>query len=343
MKIRDSRILITGGTGVLGRYIIEALIREGCRSIEVFSRFPPGEGFPFAGHPAISFVQGDLREIFPLSDCIDRADYIIHAGAMVSFDPRRFREMYTINVEGSANLYALAQGKDLKKIIHISSVSVFTTDDGTEVTEDICHTEGVQPSYYGLTKNQSEMEAWRAYHEGVPVAIVNPSVILGEGDWSRSSLQLFERVYEGLPFYPSGGTAIVDAEDVARAVLILLKGAIVGERYILSAANISYRELLTKMAKSLGVKGPQRAAPKWLLSILWRIEKIKSMISGRAPLVTRETIVTTSTMCHYNHDKSLTLEDFSYTDIDETIEKYARAYVESRKRTLEKPDNRTKR
>lgn len=329
--MKDKHILITGGTGVLGIYIVEALLADGFENIEVFSRSGGNDSLSFANHPNLTFTQGDIAELHPLTEAIERSDYIIHAAAIVSFHPKKFDLMHSINVEGTANVVNISLEANVKKVIHISSIAAIgRSEKNNTISESTTWNNSKYNSYYGITKYLAEQEVWRANYEGLNMAIINPSLIIGGKTWDQSSLQIFEKVYNSLPFYTSGSTGIVDVQDVAKMTLYLLKSDINGERFIASGGNISYKDLFQKMASFMGRKAPQKLAPKWIMSLFWRLEKVRSFLSGKGPIITRETARSTSHLSVYDNQKSIDLGWGQYIDSDETLKKYAREYVAHR-------------
>ncbi|MEM9545681.1 MAG: NAD-dependent epimerase/dehydratase family protein [Bacteroidota bacterium] len=325
---KNQRILVTGGTGVLGAYVVKRLLHQGYSNIEIFTRTNKKSNLVFADNSRVKFTKGNITELFPLTDCIESADYVIHAAAIVSFDPREFKKMHAVNVEGTANVMNIAATSNVKKVIHISSIAALgRSDENGLISEDSKWVNSKYNSYYGITKYLSEREVWRSYFEGLSMAIVNPSLILGEGEWGQSSLQIFKRAYDGLPFYPTGGTGIVDAEDVAKFVVALMESTIEGERYILSAENISYKDIFQKLASGMNRKAPSKPAQKWMLSILWRLEKIRCLLTRQSPLITRESVKSTAHQSNYDNAKSLFFEDFVYRDVEKTISDYAAKYA----------------
>ena len=63
------------------------------------------------------------------------------------------------------------------------------------------------------------MEVWRAIAEGLNAVIVNPSTILGFGDWNNTSCALFKTAYNEFPWYTDGVNGFVDVNDTAKAVV----------------------------------------------------------------------------------------------------------------------------
>lgn len=330
---KNQRILVTGGTGVLGRYIVDYLLSDGYVNIEVFTRTNNTSNLNFGSDQRIEFTQGDIRELYPLTDSIEKADYVIHAAAIVSFDPKEFRRMHAVNVEGTSNIMNLSATSNVKKVIHVSSIAALgRSEKSKSISEATTWVNSKYNSYYGITKYLAEQEVWRSYHEGQSMAIVNPSLILGDGDWNQSSLQIFKKAYDGIPYYPTGGTGIVDVKDVAKFIVLLMESDIEGERFVLSGGNVSYKDIFQKMGNAMQRKVPTKPAPSWMLSILWRVEKIRCMLTGTSPLITKESVKSTAHQSNYDNSKSLGINGFKYQDVDETIEEYARKYAAFRKK-----------
>lgn len=325
---KNQRILITGGTGVLGAYIVRCLLDRGYTNIEVFTRSGKKSNLEFSDDNRVTFTIGDVTELYPLSDRIACADFIINAAAIVSFDPREFKKMHSVNVDGTANVLNLAHSSNVKKVIHVSSIAALGRNEKSGLISELTKwVNSKYNSYYGITKYLAEQEVWRSYFEGQSMAIVNPSLIIGDGFWDQSSLQIFKKTYDGLPYYPIGGTGIVDVKDVSRFIVELMESDIKGERFIVSANNISYKDLFTVLANNMNRKAPVKPAPAWMLSILWRIDKIRSWLTSQSPIITRESVKSTAHQSNYDNSKSLTMNNFEYRKIEETLAEYAMKYA----------------
>ncbi|MEZ4986176.1 MAG: hypothetical protein R2795_14250 [Saprospiraceae bacterium] len=105
-----------------------------------------------------------------------------------------------------------------------------------------------QVSNYSRSKFFSELEVWRGQAEGLSVAVLYPSIILGPGRWDEGSVAIFKYVAKQPSYYPAGESGFVDVRDVAKAILLVLERAVDGDRFLLNAENISYRDLMTQMA-----------------------------------------------------------------------------------------------
>ena len=144
-------------------------------------------------------------------------------------------------------------------------------------------------------------------------------MVLGEGDWTRSSTQLFKYVFDENKFYTEGLINYVDVLDVAEATVKLLLSDVKNERFVLSAGSTTYRELFTKIAEGFGKRQPSKLVSPFLTEIIWRIEALRSWLTGSKPLITKETAKTSRTKLIYNGAKIRQTLDFTYKPLDETI------------------------
>lgn len=270
----------------------------------------------------IKGVACDILDVSSLDEVIQGVDYVFHCAAVVSFDAREKKNLYTINVNGTANVVNAAIDANVKKFIHVSSVASLGIANHVNklVTEEDAHTG--KGSFYGKTKYLGEMEVWRGIGEGLPAVIVNPSIILGEGDWRSGSPQLFKQVYDEFPYFTSGEHGFVDVNDVAEAMILLAKSSVIEQRFILNGINISFKDLFSLMALSFDKKPPHRKVGKWLSEIIWRVSYLYAILKGSKPLLTKETARSAQSIIHYDNSKLLTaFPDFSYTPIQVTIDR----------------------
>jgi nucleoside-diphosphate-sugar epimerase len=120
-------------------------------------------------------------------------------------------------------------------------------------------------------------------------------------------------------------SGFVDVLDVVDAMQILMESNVVGQRYVLSAENIHYRDIFNAIAKTFDKKLPHKKVTPLLAGIVWRLEAIKGMITGKAPLLTKETAATAQATVRFNNQKFLNaFPNFQYRNIDETIIRVAK-------------------
>jgi nucleoside-diphosphate-sugar epimerase len=163
--------------------------------------------------------------------------------------------------------------------------------------------------------------------EGLSIAIVNPVIILGAGNWNSGSSKIFQSAFNEFPWYTEGSSGFVDVEDVARAMIILMKSDVSAQRFIISAENRAYREVFQLIASSFQKQPPHRKVSKWLSELVWRWEAVKAMFTGADPLLTRETAATARARVTFDNSSFLqTFPEFSYRPLEESIQRICREY-----------------
>jgi len=324
-------IFVTGGTGFLGSYILQELVLQG-RPVKALRR---DLSFPFYLHPAlldkISWVEGDLLDVTGLMENLQGCNQIIHAAGLVSFNPSDKKKLFKVNIEGTSNLVNVAIESGITDFIHVSSVSALgRNENSTSIDEEIKWPGNDGQSNYGISKYFSEMEVWRGMGEGLTPLILNPSTLLGYGDWNETSCGLFKTAYREFPWYMDGTNGFTDVEDSARAIIALMNSGIRNERFIISAENRSYREIFNWMAAGFGKKHPGRKAGPFLAGIAWRKEKIKSIFTRNKPLITRESVAIAARHTMYDNHKMLSaLPSFRFRSLEDSIYEACLKYLKN--------------
>ncbi len=326
----NSRFFITGGTGLVGshflfslseKYKIKALTRNPKRCAQVKSLFEYYDPENFESRWAnIEWVQGDLNDIPQLEEEVKGSDYVIHAAAFVSFQRRDFNELLRINFEGTRNLINVCLVSNIKKFLHISSVSVFgKPENGNMITENNKWKNSPENSGYANSKYLAEREVWRGFEEGLDGVIVNPSIIFGPGNPMESSNKLFSNVLKGSKYYPPGGNAFVDVRDVVDASIQLLEKDIHKEQFILNALNTSYKNIFEQIAKRGGIHSPSKTITRGMTRMIYFTETMLKLF-GRKQKLTKENIRSMFKTSLFDGSKVESSIGFKYRDMDETIE-----------------------
>lgn len=324
-----AKVLVTGGTGFVGAYVIRDLVNEGY-IVKALRRKPV---IPFYIDTDIlsqvEWIDCDILDSIGLEEAMTNTDAVIHTAAKVSFHEKDRSELFSTNVEGTANVVNAALEKNVRRFIHVSSVaSLGKRTNGSVVNEDSKWQENKLNTNYAVSKYYGEMEVWRGIAEGLNGVIVNPSTILGYGDWNSSSNALFKNAYNGFPWYTNGVNGFVDIEDVSKAIVKLLATNIRAERFILNGGNWSYKRLLDTIADSFGKRRPYRKATPFLSSIAWRLEKLRALVTGKKVLLTKETANVAQTNTNFDNHKILNaLPGFTFTNLEQTIQKACGRYA----------------
>lgn len=312
-------ILVTGGTGLAGSHIIKQLIKEGKKVKALYRSEIPAD----LATEKVTWVKGDILDVIGLDEVMEGVEQVYHCAAIVSFNPKRKHNLFKTNIEGTANVVNAALLAGVKKLCFISSVAALgKIKDGKKINEQMAWTEENNTSNYGKSKYLAEVEVWRGIAEGLQAVIVNPAIILGAGNWNDGSTKIFKTAYNEFPWYTEGATGFVDVEDVANAMIQLMGSNISGEKFILSAENKPYKEVFTLIANAFSKKEPHRKVSRLLANIVWRADAIKSMFTGKYPLLTKETAASAQAVFLYDNSKLTTvLPSFAYTPVEATIKR----------------------
>ena len=327
----SAKLLITGGTGFLGAHIIQHLVEKGytVRAIRRRQQLPSFIAAPV--FDKVEWVPGDVLDTDSLENAMQGIDTVIHSAAMVSFVAAERLRMYQTNVDGTANVVNAALQKNIQRFVHISSVAAIgRSPGGGTVTEEKEWHENSVNTHYAISKYFSEMEVWRGMGEGLSTVVLNPSTIIGYGNWNESSCAIFKSVYNEFPWYTTGINGFVAVEDVAAAAVALMESTIKGERFIVNGENWPFRQLFDTIADGFHKKRPHREATPFLGEIAWRMEKLKAMFTGKKPLLTRESARVAHSKTHFDNSKLLkALPGFSFTPLQTAIGQSCNHYLQS--------------
>lgn len=324
----SKRIFITGASGFLGAYIVRELVQKNYQVVALRRQ----SRLPFFIPPDIwekvQWVDGDLFDLPQLEAGMKGADAVIHAAAKVSFHPGDRKELYKTNVEGTANVVNVALETGVPRLLHVSSVAAIGRDvAGGTIHEDQKWDPERKTTHYAQSKYRSELEVWRGMAEGLSAVIINPSTILGYGDWDQSSCRIFKTAYHEFPWYTTGINGFVDVEDVAKAGVLLLESPIHAERYIINGENWSFRDLFNTIADALEKKRPHRLATPFWSGLAWRLEYLKYLLSGEKPLLTRESARVANSKTYFSNEKLIqAIPGFSFTPLQTTLSRACRQY-----------------
>jgi len=323
-----NKILLTGGTGFLGSYILAALVQQGY-TVYALRR---DSTIPHWIDPAVmgkvQWINGDVLDIVGLEEAMENIDAVIHAAAIISFTASERKALYQINVEGTANIVNACLEKKVNRLVHISSVAALGRKvGGGHVDETAKWEENPLQTHYARSKYKAELHVWRGHCEGLDTVILNPSTILGFGDWTKSSCAIFKQMHDGFKWYTPGLNGFVDVQDVAKATLLLLEEGKNGERYVVNGDTWSFQKLQAQIANGFNKPVPRLKANAFILGLAWRIEAIRSMITGKKPLLTRESAQVAQSKTAFDKRKLLsTFPSFQYTPLTKTIEQACARY-----------------
>jgi nucleoside-diphosphate-sugar epimerase len=325
-------ILVTGGTGLVGFHLllqlsqeenaIRAIYRSEKKLLHIKKLFENEN--KLSEFEKIDWVNADILDIPALETAFTYVSYVYHCAAMVSFNPKDEEKLYQNNIVGTANVVNCCIYSDVKKLCYVSSISAL--GNGTEhnlfINEETERNNEIIRSDYSISKFGAEMEVWRGFQEGLEVVIVNPGVIFGYGFPTEGSSLFIKNVKDGQLFYTQGKLGIIAVEDVVKAMTTLMKSTISGERFILVAEDVTYKELFDSIADSLAtstsankIKKPKFEIKKWQLQIIRIFEFIFTTLFFRKRMLTKATINALYNIETHDTNKIKTAINFEFLDM----------------------------
>lgn len=320
-------VLVTGASGFVGSHLVKYLSEKGNTVRALYNNTLPDTQQQQL--PNVTWQKCDLLDVFDVEEAMQGVSLVYHCAAIVSFNKEDKKQLLHFNVESTINIVNEALEQDVTKMVYMSSIaSLGRSKEGVPITEEEQWEESKYNSVYAESKHLAELEVWRGQGEGMKAVVVNPGIIIGEGNWETGSTSLVKMIYKEFPYYTGGTNAWVDVADVVRAMHLLMDSNISGERYIVSAGNFSYKDVFTTLAEAMGRKPPHKRAGTLMSSIVWRMSVLKSWLTGKPSTLTRETARTAQRKALYNNSKlQEALPGFSYTPFEQTAKRIAMSFL----------------
>ncbi len=259
-----SRILVTGATGFLGHHLIPLLLARGD---EVTALVRNDE--PALAAQGVKLARGDVLDATSVRAAAEGCAILLHCAGKVSRKPEDAEELYRVHVEGTKiTLDASREAGVERAVIASTSGVVAVTKEPDEVRNEKAPApmDLLAPWPYYRSKLFAEKAAFDRNGPGFAVVAVNPTLLLGPGDERGSStgdvVQFLERK---VPFTPAGGLSFVDARDAAQGMVLAMDKGRAGERYLLSAINLTIEAFFGRLSRLSGVAAPRFKAPRSVL------------------------------------------------------------------------------
>ncbi len=331
-------ILVTGGTGLVGSHLLYHLLlkNDSVKAIhqntsdllvvkKVFSYFTSDVDTLY---DKIVWFEADLNDVPELEIAFKDITHVYHCAAFISFDPKDYKKMRKINIDGTTNIVNQCILNSISKLCFVSSVATLEKDIKKDVIDESENWENTKDkSGYAITKYGAEKEVWRASQENVDIVIVNPGVILGSGFWNKGSSSLFLKVKNGFPFYTEGIAGFVDVIDVVQIMQKLMLSEVKNERFVLVSENITFKDLFFQIADALKVKRPVLRVSKTWSEIIWRFEKVKSTIFRSSPVITKYSSRSSQSKKIYSSIKIKSVLNVTFIKITKTIQRVSKDLI----------------
>lgn len=275
------RILVTGGTGLLGNNILRQLNDAGHECIALVRSDPAPrvlEGID------TEIIYGDLLNEDIINRSVESSDAVIHSAGLIHIGWARMAESMTVNRDGT-RLIADACLRHDRKLVHVGTVNTIAIANRKTVADEttpISFAGGQIRCSYVLSKRAGVEEVMLAVKRGLRANVVHPAFMLGPNDWKPSSGRMVLEVGKAWrPVCPPGTNSVCDVRDVAAATIRAVTAEIEnGREYILAGHNLRYKELWNEIANRTGVRGPLFRAGPVPLWITGKLGDFKAKITG---------------------------------------------------------------
>jgi dihydroflavonol-4-reductase len=261
-RARRPVTLVTGGTGFLGSHLVRLLVAEGVKDVRVMATSAP----TWLEELGVEAVRGSVTSAGDVARAVEGVGEIYHLAGRVSRGPEDAHEMYRLHVEGTRLLCEAASAAGVRSIVMAStSGTVAVTEDGAVVPDEEWPTplDIVSRWPYYASKIYQERVALQHFGgKGQRLVLMNPSLLLGPGDERLSSTKVvLDFLSRKIVAVPKGGLSFVDARDVARAFHAAMSGGQHGERYLLGAANWTFRDFFGRLERLTKTPAPRLSLP----------------------------------------------------------------------------------
>ncbi len=298
-------VLVTGATGFVGSAVARALLARGERLRLLVRR---GSDRSNVQGLEAELVEGDLTDAGSLRAAVGGCRAVLHVAADYRLwvpDPAR---MMAANVDGTRFLLLAARDAGVERVVYCSSVAALGVFyDGRVADEDTPITLEQVIGAYKKSKFLAEQAVLALVRdERVPAVIVNPSTPVGPRDVkpTPTGKMIADAAAGRMPAYVDTGLNVVHVDDVAAGHLLALDRGRVGERYILGGEDFSLGDLFALVAREAGRRPPRVRLPRQALYPLALGCEGWARLTGREPIVTRETLAMSRKKMFFSSDKA---------------------------------------
>lgn len=250
-------VLVTGASGFLGWHVARVLIERGFR-VRALARKPES-----VSDLEAETVVGDLRDAASLERATEGCSLVFHVAADYRLWARDPQELYQSNVRGTANLLAAARRAGVERFVYTSTVGCIGFVEGGLGDETTPVSLAEMAGAYKRSKFLAEQEALRAYREGFPVIVVNPTAPVGARDLkpTPTGQTIVDFLRGRMPAYIDSGLNVVDARETAEGHWLACEKGRPGERYILGSENLTLQQIFQALSRLSGRPAPKTKIP----------------------------------------------------------------------------------
>jgi dihydroflavonol-4-reductase len=324
------KTLVTGGTGFVGRAVVEELLSAG-REVRVLARNP--EHPALAGLP-VEVAAGDLRDPDSLRRALTDCTRLFHVAADYRLWVPDPAIMYAINVDGTRELLTAAAAQGLERVVYTSTVGTLgNPGNGAPGTEDTPVTLQEMVGHYKRSKFMAEAVAMDFARQDLPLVVVNPSTPIGPWDFrpTPTGQMIVDFLKRRMPAYLETGLNLIHVKDVARGHLLAESQGRIGEKYILGHENLSLSHIFHLLADLTGLPAPKVKLPYWpVLAMSYVDEFFATYIRHRPPRMPLAAIRMAKKYMYFDNRKAIQYLRLTLTPVRQALAEAVEWFRENR-------------
>ncbi len=314
------KTLVTGATGFIGSTVVRELLKDGAEvrvTVRKDSDTTNIDGLD------VEKTFADTRDRESLKAALKGCDTLYHVAAYFAHWSLNKDLFYQVNVDGTRNLLEEALAQGLEKVVYTSTANCMGAHGaGNYANEEAEFNEWETGDHYAISKYLAEIEAKKICDKGLPMVIVNPTLVIGVRDIkpTPSGKLIVDIVNREMPGYIDGATNIIDVQDVARGHLLAAKKGRVGERYIFGNDNVTVGDFFKLVAEVAGVKPPRLKLPYPVALLLAYAFHAQARITRKPPVVSLSQVRIGKMGEHFDNSKAVNELGLPLTPLRTTVE-----------------------
>jgi len=314
-------VLVTGANGFMGSNIVRELIKD---SEDIRVTIRKSSDTLNIDNLDVEKVYCDIRDKKSVKAALKGCDNLFHIAAYFHHWAPDKQLFYDINVEGTKNILEEALNQGLEKVVYTSTSNTIGSHGAGNYVNEEAEFNGFEAGdHYAISKYYAEIEAKKICERGLPLVIVNPTLVIGVRDRkpTPSGALIVDIANGDMPGYIEGAINVIDVEDVARGHVLAAKKGRIGERYLFGNENLFVGEFFNMIAEIAGVKPPTRKIPYHVALFLGYLFQMGSRITKKPPIVSVSQVKLGNMGEHFDCSKAINELGLPQTPIKKTVEK----------------------
>ncbi|HIK57397.1 MAG TPA: NAD-dependent epimerase/dehydratase family protein [Synechococcales cyanobacterium M55_K2018_004] len=292
------KTLVTGANGFTGSHLVKALLQRGDQVVAFVRR---SSNLSRLADCNVQLAFGDITDCSALQAAMTGVELVFHTAAYVELGLVDGDRMAQVNIEGTRAVVESARAAGVTKMVYCSTIGVYGDTQGQVIDETFQRTQTTFSSAYDRTKYLAQQIVDEAAKAGFPVVSVMPSGIFGPDDPHFGPvLQTF---LKGKLKVWAGGdriTGIVHVDDLVSAMLLAAEKAPAGAHYIISAGELTTREMFEVLSRESGIPVPAEVPQPIVRLVGNLLDPIGRFLSWQPP-ISRERV-------HYLYDRCVRVD-----------------------------------